>query len=191
MSQREYLKVDLLQFSTAKGEYPKDKQDCITADLDMIDRDALTNITEGVEDEFAGTLSPATLQCILEYTTIPSGIVLSFNAQFGAIYSAAENCGRMAFGAEGWPHFGEHALNKVKELVPGFTGEAKTKGNKKRKMVPVDSSPDAPPPPPPPKEVPAKVQKNVQKNVQKAQKTVDNSKELAGESTLKSSGCAN
>lgn len=92
----------------------------ICDDLNLKMRNSLTNFTtpksESI-DNFGGTLSPAILQSIIEYTTKPGGTVVTFNAHFGAIFLAGENCGRMVFGTESYPYFKAHASDRVTELV--------------------------------------------------------------------------
>jgi hypothetical protein len=76
-----------------------------------------TTIAADRMDTFAGTLSPATLQCILGYTTQPRDIVLSFNVESGEIFNATENYSRMVFGTKcPLEHFGNNAAGLVVAL---------------------------------------------------------------------------
>jgi hypothetical protein len=84
-------------------------------------------------DTFAGTLSPATLQCILEYTTQPRDIVLSFNAQFGSIFNAAENCGRFVFGTE---RPLEYFANQAAGVAAGLRAMTKVKLESEEEITP-------------------------------------------------------
>ena len=94
----------------------------IHEELDMVKSRSICNYTRtkttsNDDDEFSGTLAAAALQCILEYTTRPGDIVLTLNAQFGAIFDAADNCGRLVFGTEGFSHFGNAAKDEVIQLL--------------------------------------------------------------------------
>lgn len=118
--QSEYLKVDLWGFTNAVEQLPKDDVEPISGDLNMKMRNSLNNYTTTKNDEvddFGGTLSAATLQTIIEYTTRPGGTVVTFNAQFGAMYLAGDNCGRRVFGTESYSYFKTHASDTVTELV--------------------------------------------------------------------------
>lgn len=89
--------------------------------LNMIAQNSIHNYTKekGVANEddlYFGTLSTGILQCLLEYTTLPGDIVFTLNAQFGAIYNAAENCGRLVYGFESSPHFNGEALERIDQI---------------------------------------------------------------------------
>jgi histidinol-phosphate/aromatic aminotransferase/cobyric acid decarboxylase-like protein len=103
--------------------------------MDMTATTTIHNYTKDVgragdNDRFSGTLSPAALQTIMEYTTRPGDVVVTFTAQFGAIYTAAQNCGRTVFGTESFAHFGDDAERTVRRII---SREQKT--GKKRRMA--------------------------------------------------------
>src|SRR5450759_866468 len=100
-------------------------------------------IRDREKDESSGTLSTAALQCMLEYTTRPGDIVLKLNAQYGAIYDAAENCRRLVFGTESHPHFQNKACNRQNEWLRASTTtiDGETKGVTERAWkVPVNKT---------------------------------------------------
>lgn len=131
--QQEYTHLDLFHNRGCSERYPRDKSvEPINKDLDMAGRSTLRNYTKAKgkankEDKYSGTLSAATLQCIMEYTTKPGGIVFTLNAQFGAVYNAAENCGRLVYGGESMEHFGGESTMRIRQLCnhplhsPGIT----------------------------------------------------------------------
>jgi hypothetical protein len=102
----------------------------------MRNRSTLHNYTKAsedvVDDMCSGTLSKAILQCIMEYTTMPGDTVVTFDAQFGAIYAAADNCGRLVFGGENRPHF----QNLAEFLVIKLTGQPTPPPKKSRRKDP-------------------------------------------------------
>lgn len=108
--QEEYSQISVFRFAASNDRLPKDSASPICADMDMTTRSVIYNYTKpkgGAKDEpdrYSGTLSPAALQTIMEYTTRPGDVVVTFNAQFGAIYEAVENYGRMVFASEYWDH---------------------------------------------------------------------------------------
>ena len=119
------MKLDLWS-RTGTVTLPKEKALAVSDDLLLDKKNYLNNFTQRVPggeiDPRAGTLSAGTLQALLEYTTKPRDIVLTFNAHFGQIYLAAENCGRLVFGTEGFKYFGETAENRVNRTI-GFSGK--------------------------------------------------------------------
>ena len=126
MIQDEYATLSIFRRKTSLDRLPREtKPSPICADLDMINRSCIYNYTKpkgaaaDEADRFSGTLSATALQTILEYTTRPGDVVVTFNAQFGAIYEAAENCGRLVFGSECFQHFG----NEARSVVQGLVGE--------------------------------------------------------------------
>lgn len=118
----------------------------IHKEVDLVLSSSMSNYTRAKDDkkdESSGTLSAAALQCILEYTTRPGDIVLTLNAQFGAIYDVAENCGRLVFGTESHPHFQNKAFARLNELRrPSTTTiDGETKGATERAWkVPVNKA---------------------------------------------------
>src|SRR5450759_2122045 len=108
--------------------------------MDMRTRSVIYNYTKpksaakDYEDHFSGTLSPAALQTRLEYTTRPGDVVVTFNAQFGAIYEAAENCGRLVFGTECWEHFADAASLTMTSLVGDIPPTVQQQGKTARKL---------------------------------------------------------
>lgn len=103
---------------------PKDIVTPISPNMDMVKRGHIYNYSKS--PDCSGTLSPAALQTIMEYTTRPGNVVATLNAQFGAIYEAAENCGRLVFGSEDVDHFGSHARKTIKSLVPKIPRQPST-----------------------------------------------------------------
>ena len=101
MIQDEYAQATVWRRAGSLSKLPREYVTPINADMDMIGRSVLYNFTkdkslaEDEEDRYSGTLSSAALQTIMEYTTVPGDVVVTFNAQFGAVYQAAENCGRL------------------------------------------------------------------------------------------------
>ena len=114
-----YTKLEIFRRGGKSLGFPRDTSvDPISFDLDMVSKRMISNCTRSMcgskgDHDFSGTLSPAALQCIMEYTTLPGDIVFTLNAQFGAIFDAAENCGRLVYGSEAFPHFGNEAFNRI------------------------------------------------------------------------------
>ena len=118
----------------------------IHKEVDLLLSTSMSNYTRAKDeekDESSGTLSAAALQCMLEYTTRPGDIVLTLNAQYGAIYDAAENYGRLVFGTESHPHFQNKAFKRQTELLCASTTtiDGETKGVTERAWkVPVNKA---------------------------------------------------
>ena len=127
--QEEYSHLAIFRFVDSTMRLPKEYPSPISADMDMKNRSVIYNFTKPKgadpeeDDPFSGTLSVAALQTIMEYTTRPGDVVVTFNAQFGQVYEAAENCGRLVFGSEFHGHFGDHARCTVQHLVEGEADE--------------------------------------------------------------------
>lgn len=98
------MKLEIIAVKGNKSVLPKFYVSPIIDDLCPTTNNSLSNFTKedsDASDGHAGTLSIATLQCIIEYLTSPGEIIFSWNAHFGAIYRAANNCGQFVFGLEG------------------------------------------------------------------------------------------
>src|SRR5450759_1585983 len=95
--QEEYSRLAIFRFADSTLRLPKEYPSPISADMDMKNRAVIYNFTkpkgEDLEEDDAcsGTLSIAALQTIMKYTTRPGDVVVTFNAQFGQVYEAAEN----------------------------------------------------------------------------------------------------
>src|SRR5450759_801874 len=126
---QDYSRLAIFWFADSTMRLPKEYPSPISADMDMKNRSVIYNFTKPKgadpeeDDPCFGTLSVAALQTIMEYTTRPGDVVVTFNAQFGQVYEAAENCGRLVFGSEFHGHFGDHARCTVQHLVEGEADE--------------------------------------------------------------------
>ena len=67
-------------------------------------------------------------------------MVITFNAQFGAIYEAAENCGGLVFGTQCWDHFGDSASVTVTSLVGDIPPAVQQQGKTTRKLRDIPES---------------------------------------------------
>ena len=137
LMQEDYALLTIFRFATCSDTLPRDDISPLCEDMDMRSRSVIYNYTNpsnavDAVDRRSGTLSPAALQTILEYTTRPGDVVVTFNAQFGAIYEAAENCGRLVFGSEGFEHFGNDARVTVTTLIGDIPADEQQGKAKKR-----------------------------------------------------------
>ena len=121
-AQDTYSQVEIFRFTESEDRCPKDNVHPFHEELNMVMMSSICNYTKASNvdvkyDQYADTLSAGALQTILEYTTRPGDTVFTLNAQFGAIYEAAENCGRLVFGTECHAHFQNLANQRMIDLV--------------------------------------------------------------------------
>ena len=148
--QQPYSQLEVIRFKSSNDRCPKDGDlELIHQELDLVGGTSMSNYTkafaDNVDDRFSGTLSAAALQCILEYTTRPGDAVLTLDAQFGAIFEAAENCGRLVYATEAHEYFKNDAKEAMAELVAHGSARAIKEPERKikaRKVVLLDDKDD-------------------------------------------------
>jgi hypothetical protein len=86
----------------------------------------------------------------LEFLSKPISIIFNWNAHFGAIYRAGENCGRMVYAVEGNSYFSNEPYKLCKRMLASSGGaedlksasQAKPKPTKKVGRVDLNVSTD-------------------------------------------------
>ena len=119
--------LTIFQRRDSERVLPRDTEVKPLESLNIAIQGAMANVTDSRQaDRYSGTLSTGVLQSILEYTTLPGDIVFTLNAQFGAIYHAAENCGRLVYGTESFKHFEDESQEQIEKLLSASQADTTT-----------------------------------------------------------------